>query len=65
MKKTLSRKQKMMIQRLIGIAMLILSVFFVWMVSTEPRIQDRDAGAVFVLIPIALYYLFAKKPFMF
>ncbi len=59
--KRLSLSKTMMVQKLIGFALLLISVVAAIMVSNGRTVEDRDAtGAVFVAL-IGLYLLFTKE----
>lgn len=53
-------RRKRIEQRLMGLALLLLSGFVLWMCSTGVTPEDRDAGAVLLFIPLGLYMLFTK-----
>jgi len=51
-----NRRRKLLEQKLIGLAMLVLSGLFLWMVWGT----SEDAGAFLVIAPIGLLLLFSK-----
>lgn len=55
--RTQYRRRKFGEQRLIGLAILALSVLFVCLAITE----HEDCGAVFVIAPLGLVLLFSRK----
>lgn len=55
-----TRRKKMMEQRLIGLGLLACCVLALWVCSKGTTPVDRDATAVVLLAPLALYMLFTK-----
>ena len=51
------RRRKLLEQRLMGVAMLIVSALFTWMVWGT----GEDAGALLVIVPLGLLLLFIKE----
>lgn len=51
----------MLQQRLIGLLMLVLCGFILWMCSTGQTVEDQDATAVLLIAPLGLYMLFSKN----
>jgi len=51
------RRRKLLEQRLMGVAMLIVSTLFTWMVWGT----GEDAGALLVIVPLGLLLLFSKE----
>ena len=51
------RRRKLLEQRLMGVAMLIVSALFTWMVWGT----GEDAGALLVIVPLGLLLLFSKE----
>jgi hypothetical protein len=51
------RRRKLLEQRLMGVAMLIVSALFLWMVWGT----GEDAGALLVIVPLGLLLLFSKE----
>ena len=51
------RRRKLLEQRLMGVAMLIVSALFLWMVWGT----GEDAGALLVIVPLGLLLLFRKE----
>ena len=51
------RRRKLLEQRLMGFAMLIVSALFLWMVWGT----GEDAGALLVIVPLGLLLLFSKE----
>ena len=48
-------------QRLMGLALLVICGIAVWLCSTGTTVQDKDATAVVLLAPLALYMIFTKE----
>ena len=48
-------------QRLMGLALLVICCIAVWLCSTGTTVQDKDATAVVLLAPLALYMIFTKE----
>ena len=48
-------------QRLMGLALLVICGFMLWLCSTGTTMEDRDGTAVVLLAPLALYMIFTKK----
>lgn len=51
------RRRKLLEQKLMGFAMLIVSALFLWMVLGT----GEDAGALLVIVPLGLLLLFSKE----
>ena len=51
------RRRKLLEQKLMGVAMLIVSALFLWMVWGT----GEDAGALLVIVPLGLLLLFSKE----
>lgn len=51
------RRRKLLEQKLMGFAMLIVSTLFLWMVWGT----GEDAGALLVIVPLGLLLLFSKE----
>lgn len=51
------RRRKLLEQKLMGFAMLIVSALFLWMVWGT----GEDAGALLVIVPLGLPLLFSKE----
>lgn len=47
-------------QRLMGIGLLLICAFVLWLCSTGTTPEDRDATAVVLLAPLGLWMLFTK-----
>lgn len=52
---------KRMEQKLIGLGLLIICAFVLWLCSTGTTPEDQDATAVVVLAPLALWLIFSKE----
>ena len=48
-------------QRLMGIGLLLICAFVLWMCSTGVTPEDQDATAVVLLAPLGLWMLFTKE----
>lgn len=48
-------------QRLMGIGLLLICAFVLWMCSTGVTPEDRDATVVVLLAPMGLWMLFTKE----
>lgn len=60
-KERTNRCQKVLVkQRLMGVALLLISVVVILVASGGQTIEDRDATAVLLTIPVGLYMLLAK-----
>lgn len=55
------RLRPIIAQRLIGIALLIISALVILVASNGNTIEDRDATAVLMFAPLGLWLLFSKK----
>lgn len=51
-----SRRRKLLEQKLMGLAMLVLSALFLWMIWGT----GEDAGAFLIIAPIGLLLLFSE-----
>lgn len=51
------RRRKLLEQKLMGFAMLVVSALFLWMVWGT----GEDAGALLVIVPLGLLLLFSKE----
>ena len=47
-------------QKLMGIGLLLICLFVLWMCSTGATPEDRDATALVLLAPLGLWMLFTK-----
>ena len=60
-----ARKQerfiKLLLQKVLGLLMLFLSLVLIYSASTGISVEDRDATAVLITIPMGLYLLFTNK----
>lgn len=48
-------------QKLMGLALLIICGFVLWLCSTGTTPEDQDATAVVLLAPLGLWMLFTKE----
>lgn len=51
---------KRMEQKLMGLALLVICAFVLWLCSTGTTPEDQDATAVVLLAPLGLWMLFTK-----
>lgn len=54
-------RRKMIEQKLMGLGLLACCAVVLWLCSTGVSPEDRDATAVVLLAPLALYMLFTKE----
>lgn len=47
-------------QRLMGVGLLLICAFVLWMCSTGVTPEDQDAAVVVLLAPLGLWMLFTK-----
>lgn len=52
---------KMTKQRLMGLVLVLLSVFTLLLVSTRETPEDRDATAVLITLPLGVYMMVTKQ----
>ncbi len=52
---------KRMEQKLMGLAVLVICCFVLWLCSTGTTPEDQDATAVVLLAPLGLWMLFTKE----
>lgn len=55
------RRRKLIQQRLMGLAMVAISIFIVVMACHAKTPEDSDCTAVFLTAPLGLYMLFSRK----
>jgi len=60
-KKRYRLNKRVLIQRLMGLAMLLISYIIIRVAMTGITVVDRDATAVLITIPLGLYLLFSKE----
>ena len=51
---------KLMEQKLMGLVLLVICAFVLWLCSTGTTPEDQDAKAVVLLAPLGLWMLFTK-----
>lgn len=51
------RRRKIIVQKLMGIALIAICAMMFWLASTE----GKDCTAVLLIAPIGLYMLFSKR----
>lgn len=54
-------RRKMVEQKLMGLGLLVVCAFVLWLCSTGTTPEDQDATALVLLTPLALYMLFTKE----
>jgi len=47
-------------QKLMGLALLVICAFVLWLCSTGTTPEDQDATAVVLLAPLGMWMLFTK-----
>ncbi len=56
------RRRKMLIeQKLMGLALIAISILIFILASTGKTFEDRDCTAIFITMPLGLLLLFSKK----
>lgn len=53
--------KKMTKQRLMGLALVAISAAILWLASTGETVEDRDATAVLITLPLGIYALVTKE----
>lgn len=53
--------KKMTKQRLMGLALVAISAAILWLASTGKTVEDRDATAVLITLPLGIYALVTKE----
>ena len=54
-------RRKMVEQKLMGLGLLVVCAFVLWLCSTGTTPEDQDATAVVLLAPLGLWMLFTKE----
>ena len=54
-------RRKMVEQKLMGLGLLVVCAFVLWLCSTGTTPEDQDATALVLLFPLSLYMLFTKE----
>lgn len=58
----MARNQRKMIkQKLMGLGVLACCALALWLCSTGVTLEDRDATAVVLLVPLGLYIVFSRE----
>ena len=52
---------KMTKQRLMGLALVVTSVLLLFLASTGETLEDRDATAVLIILPLGMYLMVTKN----
>lgn len=52
---------KMTKQRFMGLALVVISVFMLLLASTGKMLEDRDASAVLLTLPLGVYMMVTKQ----
>ena len=55
------RRKKLFVQKLLGLALIAVSVLLIYIASKGATIEEKDATAVLLTAPFGLYLLFTKK----
>lgn len=55
------RRRKVVVQKLMGIALIAICALMFWLVSTGITPEEKDCTAVLLIAPIGLYMLFSKQ----
>lgn len=55
------RRRKVVEQKLMGIALIVICALILWFASTGVTPEDKDCTAVLFIAPIGLYMLFSKQ----
>lgn len=53
--------KKMTKQRLMGLTLVAISAAILWLASTGKTVEDRDATAVLITLPLGIYALVTKE----
>ena len=54
-------RRKMIEQKLMGLGLLVVCAFVLWLCSTGTTPEDQDATVVVLLAPLGLWMLFTKE----
>lgn len=54
------RRNAFLKQKLMGIAMLLISAGVIWLASTGATVEEQDCTAVLLTIPAGVYLLFTR-----
>lgn len=60
-KKSRMKAQRLAKQKLIGVVMLLITAVIIWLASTGISVEDRDATAILVTLPLGVYLLLTKR----
>ena len=63
-RRTKEFKRKLLMQRLAGIALILMSILLVVIANKGTTVVERDLTALLFTVPLALACLLAKKPFI-
>lgn len=55
------RRRKVVVQKLMGIALIAICALMFWPASTGVTPEEKDCTAVLLIAPIGLYMLFSKQ----
>ena len=55
------RRRKVVVQKLMGIALIAICALMFWLTSTGVTPEEKDCTAVLLIAPIGLYMLFSKQ----
>lgn len=56
------RKQKLMVQqKVMGLVMILITGLILWLALTGVTTEDQDCTAIFITLPLGLWFLFSRK----
>lgn len=55
------RRKKLIIQRLMGLGLLVICVLYVWIASTGKSPEERDCTALLLIAPVAIGMIFSRN----
>lgn len=55
------RRRKVVVQKLMGIALIAICALMFWLASTGVTPEEKDCTAVLLIAPIGVYMLFSKQ----
>lgn len=53
--------RKLFIQKLMGLGILAISVFVIWLAANGETVEERDITPVLFMIPLGISLLFSKE----
>lgn len=60
-KKITKLQQKLLIQKLMGLCILIFCVIIGWLCAAGITVEDKDSTVLVLLIPLGIYLLLTKQ----